>query len=995
MSLMDDVNQLKAELETLKQLQTNNQTLLADHLAALGEKLDLLSSQVNASADDDQASLELITQPDIAQLAIDTLSPEDVTVTQVHLDIHGNITHQLPASKGSLSALLEQLTNGLLELSSQALSPFSEVSSKARQFYQDYQAKGLGPVFLMTLAGIITLTLGFGYLLQFSINHWLSDLGKALLGLATSNAIILGGIFIHMKRPGMREYSSAIVGLGLILNYLCLYYLGPYFQLVPNSISLGLLLANTLLGYGLSNKLETKVVAIVAMLGGSLAPLLLFDGATAATLYLPYLMLLGCCSLYQSYKLTWPTLIEITAILHIACIQYASVYIGISSDVNTLYAINLFALHGMFYLYSVVSLLLLIKTSLSARLLVIPISLLVFFVYIIGDLYHFAGEIFLVNALVCSLLYWWIKQDKQIGELTLAFAASFAAFAALYMLSPHLLGLVLLLEGLLLIWIGCKQQLIAIRFESYVLLILGLLNSIVTLLDALTSSLSSAWQTSLSISVMMIISCGIIFAATRLLLQHKVHLIPLEKTITIVGQEFLNLLYSITFLIIIYFISPEYCLNAIPIITGLLLVLSARHSLRFTEILAWLWLIPLIGLVAYGIVEANSFSLSAQMLNAKLARIELFVCLLAGYYLYQKYYPQAKLIKLAYYTQLVCFFVLPLLFLPKVIRNYADYVPIALWLSTVISISLAYYVNHKVLRVQANALAFIATFATAIFCIEQQWQGLVALLIGTVLMGLIAKRYLSLNDKWQSTIKPTWHLSPYFAALVIVVIVQTGIGFIDNSWAITLAILSGYFMLVTERTNPIGRFFLAPIKVSYRIGFYAIFGFAALPILFHFDMPLAVNISNGLQVAAEIIVLLSLGYYLTKRRSGIKINCSSIAKIGFKWGWHTLLVVSYLIWAKALAGDLAATVSAILMVIHGSVLMFLSLRPHHQDLLKLSGILFGITTLKVIVVDMASFILVQKVIAFMLIGIILLTVAYFYQRRKNQISPQSEPEGIN
>lgn len=994
MSLTDDVTQLKAELEALKQLQSNNQIQLADHLLAFGEKLDLLSAQINASADYVQTPSQSIAPSQPSTVAIEN-TPQNVAVPQVNLNSKNHITQKPVASKGALSVLVEQLARGLVELSSQALAPLAEVSDKARQFYQSYHAKGLGPVFLMTLAGIITLTLGFGYLLQFSINHWLSDLGKALLGLATSNAIIFGGIFIHLKRPGMREYSSAIVGLGLILNYLCLYYLGPYFQLVPNSISLGLLLVNTLLGYGLSNKLATKVVAIVALLGGSLAPLLLFDGATSAELYLPYLMLLGGCSLYQSYKLTWPTLIEITAILHIACVQYATTYIGISGDVNTLFVINLFALHGMFYLYSLVSLLLLVKTSLNVRLLVVPISLLVFFVYVIGDLYDFAGEIFLVNALVCSILYWRIKHDKQIGQLTLAFAASFAGFAALYMFNPNLLGLVLLLEGLLLIWIGCKQQLVAIRFESYILLIIGLLNSVFTLVDILTGPLSSTWPTSLSISIMMIISCGIIYTATKLLQLHNEHLIPLEKTITRVSQELLSLLYSVTLLVMSYFISPEYCLNAIPVITGLLLLLSARHSLRFTEILAWLWLVPLMGLVAYGIVEANSFSLSAQMLNAKLARIELFVCLLAGYYWYQKYYPQAKLIKLAYYTQLVCFFALPLLFLPKIIRSFADFTAIALWLSTIISIGLAYYVNHKNLRLQANVLAFIATLATLIFCIEQLWQGLVALLIGTALMGVIAKRYVTLNDKWQLTLKPSWHLGPYFAALVIAVMVQTGVGFIDDSWAITLAILSGYFMLLTERSNPIGRFFSAPIKVSYRLGFYAIFGLAVLPILEHFDMRLAVNTSNGLQLIAEIIVLLSLGYYLAKPRAGIEKNCTSMVKIGLKWGWHTLLIINYLIWAIAFAGELAATLSAILMVIHGSVLLFLSLRPHHQDLIKLSAILFGLTTLKVIVVDMASFILVQKVIAFMLIGVILLTVAYFYQRRKNEISPQSEPAEIN
>jgi uncharacterized membrane protein len=41
----------------------------------------------------------------------------------------------------------------------------------------------------------------------------------------------------------------------------------------------------------------------------------------------------------------------------------------------------------------------------------------------------------------------------------------------------------------------------------------------------------------------------------------------------------------------------------------------------------------------------------------------------------------------------------------------------------------------------------------------------------------------------------------------------------------------------------------------------------------------------------------------------------------------------------------------------------------------------------VIFVDMASFELIQKIVAFILIGVILLTVAYFYQKAKNKLDP--------
>ena len=56
--------------------------------------------------------------------------------------------------------IIEQFTDFIV-------SPFSNLLTKAKSFYQDYQSRGLAAVFLMTVAGIITLTLGFGYLLQY------------------------------------------------------------------------------------------------------------------------------------------------------------------------------------------------------------------------------------------------------------------------------------------------------------------------------------------------------------------------------------------------------------------------------------------------------------------------------------------------------------------------------------------------------------------------------------------------------------------------------------------------------------------------------------------------------------------------------------------------------------------------------------------------------------------------------------------------------------
>jgi hypothetical protein len=1018
MPLMDDVAKLKAQLAELSSQQGAQQADLTRQLDQFSQQLDALALQVQAQNNNEQPIVlpdENIHTPvhksrpndSSGSIVADTPQYSSAAWERQSLDTsHSASTSSIsvqqtsvvtksPARQSALSAMVAQLAEAISELSTSAFSPLSGLTEQAKEFYQHYQTKGLGPVFLMTVAGIITLTLGFGYLLQFSINNWFSELGKALLGLGVANSIIAGGVFIRQKRPGMQDFGSGLVGLGLILNYLCLYFLGPYFNLITDITCFSLLLLNTILGYGLSLKLDTKVVAIVALLGGSLAPLMLLDGGQTPLLYLPYLMLIGICSMVQSHKLAWPMLIEVTALLHIACIQILSLFIPLPfSIIDWQTGLALLMINGLFYLYSIGSLLFIIKSALTPRLLAVPIALLVFTLYTLTEWSVFAGELFALNAFLCALLYWVIKRHKDIGALSLAFAGSFAGFAALFLLSAELIGLVLLLEGLLLLWIGCKHLFSPIRAEAYVLLMVGIISSFIHVFDVLAQSHYNdegilGYQGLLTL--LMILTCAMTYLAQKLLSRHKADLVKFEHIAVRFIHELLGVLYSVTLLLISFFITDEYWLNTLPFIGLFLLYMSAKHTLRFSEVLAWLWQLPLLGLIIFAMLDANSLSFSDQALNAKLARIELFVGLLLAYYWYQKYYAAAKLIRFAYYVQLACYLALPLLLLPKIVRSYPDYIAIYLWFSCIVSVGLAYFVNHKSLRYEAQILTVMATMITAAMCLAEQWQGLVALVLGLLFLGFITLRYLQFPTKWQQITTLQWHLGPYYIALVMAVLSQTLTNLLHPSWAITALIVCGYFCIITERSNRVGQRLKQALAPSYSLAYSAIFICAILPIVFHSEAQLTLNIDSLLTNLAEFGVLVLLGRYLLTARLGIRAHRKIISYIALKWAWHALLVISYLLWSYQFDLSIAAPMSAVLLVVHACVVMFISLRPKQASLVRLAALLFALACIKVIFVDMASFELIQKIVAFILIGVILLTVAYFYQKAKNS-QPLNEVE---
>lgn len=1049
MPLKDDVAQLKAELAQLQSLHLSQQSSLGRQLAEFSTKLETLSQQI-ATEDTlpltyaaqtptlEPASVEPAPgepnpwqqgpipgepwQEDPWQRKTKNTSTEQTAKTEHLIQAQNQQLSdevKLQASVQAASQFDELLSQGLATV----MAPFAAVNEQVKSFYHHYQAKGLGPVFLMTVAGIITLTLGFGYLLQYSINHWFSELGKALLGFASANAIIAGGIFIRQKRAGMADFGSGIVGLGLILNYLCAYFIGPYFELIPNSASFILLLLITLAGYGLSMRLDAKVIAVIALVGGSTAPMMLLSQSYAPLLYLPYLLLIGAGALAQSRKLKWPLLLEITALLHIGCIETFSHFIELPlSDIGGVSLLALISINAFFYLYGITGLLFTKPfthqdekhNALSHRILALPIALLAFVLLELTQFTEFAGEIFAANALICAALYW--KRtgnlEKARSGLLLVFAGSFAGFAALYLLSHDFLGLVLLLEALLLLWIGTKEELISVRAEAYLLLLMGLglnASSVLTGMSLLESSfIDGAPISPLSAFgfplLALALSCAALVLVIRLLTLHHTLLSTLESQLNRVLKELLSGFYVATIILTAYLLNSDYYLAILPLVSLLLLYLSAKDRLVLSEFAAWLLLLPLLFKVVEGITLTGSFNFSAQPLMAKLARFELFIALLLAHYWYRRHYKDALFAKAAYTMQIFCYLLLPLILLPKVIRNHWEYTAIALWLSTFMSLGLAYFVKHKSLNIEAKILTWLAVLMTASLCLIPAWQGLAALAVGALFMGFTLLRYRQLPEHWRPLLQLQWQLSPYYFALVLAVIVY---GFNHSELvgiAMTALALSGYFALLIQRglslrgvsqrsvgqssysaKFPLAAEIQAAIKESYHLAYGLTLGLALLPIMFHFELTLGLNRDNASFVLIEFLSLALLARLIMQHGAAIRLHRRILPLQGLKWGWHLLLALSYFMWSYSFDNIIAAPLSAILLVIHGSVLMFISLKPQNADMIRLAAGLFTLSTLKVLLLDMASFELVQKVIAFMLIGVILLTVSYFYQKARNRL----------
>jgi len=1016
MQLKDELAKLRIELGELQSEQAwqrqNTQQRLTDFSDKLNRLSALLSEDIRLNPSPVTPSPAPLNSTVDNQLTASSSAPENAHPMQSPILEEADPSEQPDfyalSGADSRRQISSLLVGNLGEYFSASLGPLTAIGDQLKAFYNHYQAKGLGPVFLMTVAGIITLTLGFAYLFQYSINNWLSETGKAIMVFASANTIIGGALLLRKKRPDMADFSSALVGLGLILNYLSAYFIGPYFQLVPNGVCFILLLVITLTGFALSLKLASKVISLIVLMGGSAVPLILVSGSHAPLLYLPYLLLIGCCALLQSRLLRWPLLLESTALLHIACIEIFVFHLGyplLSLDWQSIAA--LLSINTIFYLYGFSGIYWLIKDlslpdndpqtdheegpGFSRRILAIPFALLAFVLLTFSQITLISGEIFLINSLVCCVIGFSFKDQKSLRGLLLVFAGSFAGFAALFLISQDFLGLVLLLEGLLLLGLGVKEGYQSLRVEAYILLALGLILNVIGLSDSVVSldyDLYRFEQYGFILLTLLLSTAALLIASLMIgkLFSEEGSSVPsgFEYKARIITKELLSYSSAASCLFISNLIIADNTTHLLPLLSLLLLYLAARDKLKLTELLAWIMIFPLLGQVSYGIIISGSISFGEQPLYAQFARIELFLSLLLAYYWYRRYFSDSPIIKLVYWLQLLCFILLPLIFLPKVLRDFESYFSLALWGSCFISLLSARLLSNRILIFEAKLLTFAAFLITALSCVLELWQGLLALLIGALLMLILIYRYPQMDKITQLVVRLPWRLSPFYFALVIAVIVQTLMQFWQGNWGIIAASLCAYFVLLISR-RPIP----AVLRPSFALAYTLIFASAVIPLLIHSQLDFSLSTQSLLYSLSEALVLIILGKFIQTRGSAVRLYKARLSFAALNSGWHILLALSYLLWSYQFSTIIAAPLSAILMVIHGSWLMFISLRAEQGKMIRLAGGLFVLTCAKVLLIDMASFEILQKVIAFMVIGAILLSVSFFYQKARNRLEIQA------
>lgn len=881
--------------------------------------------------------------------------------------------------------------------------PFSGLVSQFLQIYRNYQEQGKATTFLLTVAGILTMILGFGYLLQYSFNHLLADAGKVVVGYLSGCAFVAGGALLARHKPEFSDYASSLMGLGIVLNHLTAYFTGHRYELIGYPFSLFLIGVNTLLGFWVAKQFDTKVVAVVAFLGGALSPLMFGIGSIAVVQYWPYLWVLALCAVLLASLVQWGFLAQLVVVTVFASLEVTIVAQSLRFSSGVVDFLLIANLHGFFYLFAAYGFRVMVAhpqrlgTATGFLAALNLFSLLAMLVQLCGPT-NLVGGLLLANSFPAMLVVNWARkalQHRTLASVASLYAGVLCGAGILLLADPALLSILWLLESIILLRIGLLFRLPVLRLESLVLAVLGFLYGGFQIAQWLGQAGLSSFSNETALGFgsewgTLVVMAALLALAVNWLTRYYDELTRNEVIMQTVCDDLLSVLLALNLLVMTAIIWPALTWNVAIISLFSLIFRGGKRQLPFTELLGWCHLIPLCGVMFAGAQMLGSFYFVEQPWIAQLARVEFLLALFGLHTLYQTYFPQRPLAKLAYGLRVFLYLLIPLGVLPPVWRHLNSWFPVAGWVSVALALGIYCRVSLRLIRVELWLLIFYAIVSTAIAAFIQyiqpgSTQGLAALFVGACFFGFFIYRWqlLSSRRRLNDSLLPLAGFGFYFGAVAVFVLVFMVSGGLVASLAVILYLTAGLSW------TPARALFRGHFRLAY--SFVWIVLVCLLMLIYHGrNLTVADVIGHFIM---SVLGLAALGSLLHRRYALRRLLTGRQRRyVAQLWSWHALIGVVYMRLYDELDLSFASPIISITLVVHALVMLFMSqllssVRVPLQRLERLATLLFVLVAAKLFFVDMADASALEKVIAFIVIGGILLASAFQLQKSKNRQQP--------
>lgn len=467
-------------------------TKIEKELDAIKKQMDaLLKGQAKMAAGDMKSSEEMPEKVVAEVLPKEKLVEEELVVQEPDIVVEAVATDKLKDAPEDISEdVLEDIQEEIIEKipveditkEESAMSPepihMAPTTPKPPKKQVNYE-KFIGEN-LFGKIGILIFVIGVGFFVKYAIDkNWINETFRTVLGFLTGAALLIVAERLQKK---YRTFSSLLAGGAFAVFYLTVAIAFHYYHIFSQTVAFIILVAITIFMSVLSVIYDRRELAIIALVGGFLAPFIVSSGEGSYQVLFTYVSILNLGMFGLSIYKKWSELPIISFVF--TCLIMASFLLLSYSSRSTVISGHLLMFATLFYfifLLPVFSILRGEKIQAMSRGLVFVI-ITNNFVYLLSGIlflknmglsFKASGLLSLFIALVNLGLVLWLwknrKEYKFLVHTTLGLVLAFVSITVPIQLDGNYITLLWASEMVLLLWLYVKSKIRVYEYAAKVL----------------------------------------------------------------------------------------------------------------------------------------------------------------------------------------------------------------------------------------------------------------------------------------------------------------------------------------------------------------------------------------------------------------------------------------------------------------------------------------------------------------------------------------------
>lgn len=376
------------------------------------------------------------------------------------------------------------------------IKPFGLVEEKKKVDYEKYIGENLfGKI------GILVLVVGMGLFVKYAIDkNWINELFRTVLGF-----VVGGGLLFLSQRlkNTYRTFSSLLAGGAFAIFYVTVGIAYHYYGLFSQTAAFIILVVLTVFMSLLSVLYDRRELAVIALIGGFIAPFLVSNGMGNYLVLFTYMTILNMGMFGLSLYKKWGELPLICFVAtYVIMLGYSLVAdLDIARSTQLVHMLLFSTLYYLIFLLPVVSVLRTDNRKVNQPLMIVVVLNNFFFLYFalwyLKDLqlvYNLKGAVTLFIALVNACIAFVIRcRQSDAGFLFTALIGMALAFVSITIpiqLDGTFITLLWATEMVVLLWIFIKFRFPVYEYFTIILVFLTIISFLMDIEDVLVAGMT-------------------------------------------------------------------------------------------------------------------------------------------------------------------------------------------------------------------------------------------------------------------------------------------------------------------------------------------------------------------------------------------------------------------------------------------------------------------------------------------------------------------------